>query len=209
MSVSYKNGKIFCIKNTVDDEVFIGATQRWLDDKMKEYKSMYNKEKGAKMQLCQHMMKHGIDNFYIELLENAECSSIDEMKQKVKAYTKKLGTLNKRIEGRTKEEWKEDNPTYSKEYKDKNKEKIKLQRQLWYQENKDHCLEKHVQWRTQNKEHLQTYAKQYQQDNKDKLAEHRHEIIQCECGACISRHSKSRHSKTQGHLIRMSQLSMF
>ena len=81
------------------------------------------------MLLHQKMNELGIENFYIELIENYPCESKDQLRAREGHYIREMATLNKRIETRTVEEWKEDNKEYIQEWKkqhyENNKERIK------------------------------------------------------------------------------------
>jgi hypothetical protein len=87
---------------------------------------------------------------------------------------RQIGTLNKKIEGRTKEEYRDDNKEQKKEY---DKE--------YYQNNKNQILE-----RCQN----------YRENNKEIINGKKSEKITCECGCLLSKTHVSRHQRTQKHL---------
>ena len=194
-----KMTNLFCIKNSIDDEVFVGSTTASLESKMKEFQSKHNKGKMAKMNICQLMVKHGFENFFIELLEQVDSVDDEVIKPKLKSYILEVGTLNKVIPNRTQEQWLQDHPNYLKSYKEANKDKIKQQKRDWYLENKDKCVQNLIAWKEKNKEHRAEYAKEYQNRNTEKLCENRKEVIECDCGAVFTRASKARHLKTEWH----------
>ena len=97
-----------------------------------------------------------------------------KINQRERFYIENNECVNKYIPGRTKKEWTE-----------VNKEKI-----AEYQ--KGH--------REDHKEHIKEQMKEYQEANKEAIAEKRAEKITCECGATISRGSKSGHLKSKKHL---------
>ncbi len=68
----------------------------------------------------------GLDLFYIELLEDFPCESIEQLCKREGLCIKQIGTLNLKISGRTKNEYNEDN-----------KDKIKEQKKEYYELNKD------------------------------------------------------------------------
>lgn len=49
------------------------------------------------------MRELGVDHFYIELIEDYPCETIDQLRKKEGLYIREIGTLNLRVEGRTKE----------------------------------------------------------------------------------------------------------
>ena len=51
----------------------------------------------------------GVENCFVELLEAKECISKDELRQLEGKYIRELVCVNKRIEGRTRKEYREDN----------------------------------------------------------------------------------------------------
>ena len=110
----------------------------------------------------------------IELYENYPCNNKKELDRKEGETTKLIGTINKRIAGRTEKEWYEDN-----------KEKILEQMKEYYENNKEILLEK---------------VKEYYEDNKEVIIEKHKEKIECECGSWISRGCIARHRKSQKHI---------
>ena len=96
----YQNGKIYKILNTEDDKVYVGSTcQKLLSKRMGKHRE---DALTRTYPLYKHMNEIGIDKFYIELIMSYPCSSKDELIAKEREWIKAIGTLNKRIEGRTK-----------------------------------------------------------------------------------------------------------
>ena len=71
---------------------------------------------------------------------------------------------------------------YDKQNKIKNRDKIRAQKREHYKENQEMRKEQ---------------VKQWQENNQDRLKE----IIECECGGKYQRRRKSRHVKTEKHII--------
>ena len=69
-------GRIYVIKNTVNDKVYIGQTKKSLANRFSNHKSAANK--GKRYVLYYAMRKYGIDNFYIELLEEVPYEKLNE-----------------------------------------------------------------------------------------------------------------------------------
>ena len=67
-------GYIYAIKNKVNDKVYVGQTINSLQDRWYAHKSKANHS--SQMVIHHAMRKHGIENFYIELLE--ECDNLSE-----------------------------------------------------------------------------------------------------------------------------------
>jgi len=116
----------------------------------------------------------------IILLECYECENKEQLKNREGEYIRQYNCVNKNIAGRTRKEWIEDNKEYFKEY---------------YQENKEKLNEKKKEYREKNRDKITQQRKEHYEINKDKI----NEKIQCECGATVSRHCLSRHKKTKKH----------
>ena len=113
MSREYKNGKIYCIRNTVNDDVYVGSScEPYLSKRMVKHWSSAKNERDRNMLLYQKMNEIGIENFYIELIENYPCESKDQLRAREGHYIREMATLNKRIETRTDKEWREGNKEY-------------------------------------------------------------------------------------------------
>ena len=114
MSRNYQNGKIYCIRNTITDDIYVGSScEPHLSKRMVKHRSSAKANgRDKNMLLYQKMNELGIENFYIELIENYPCESKDQLRAREGHYIREMATLNKRIETRTVEEWKEDNKEY-------------------------------------------------------------------------------------------------
>ena len=95
-SRDYKNGKIYCIRNTVDDDIYVGSTTQPLSKRMVKHRCDA-KTRPEKMVITTHMSKLGIENFYIELLEEYPCDNIERLNKKEGEWIRKLGTLNQKV----------------------------------------------------------------------------------------------------------------
>ena len=101
-------------------------------------------------------------------------------------YTREKATLNKKIEGRTRKEWCDDNCEYllvkQKKYRDTHKDAMN-------------------QYRQDNKEHIQQVVNQYIDNNKEAIRQYRklynQLTILCECcNKVVNRSRLSTHQKT-------------
>ena len=85
---------------------------------------------------------------------------------------REIATINNRIAGRTKKEWREDN-----------RDKLSEYHKQYHQDNRD----KHIE-----------LFKQYRQNNRDKILENRKQKITCErCGSLTNKHHISRHQQSK------------
>ena len=115
-SKSYRNGKIYCIRNTIDDEVYVGSTCQLLSKRMAVHRrDMTGYKKNRK--LYSKMNELGKDTFYIELIEDYPCDNVAQLTRREGQLIREIGTLNHAIAGRTKKEWGKDNEEHLKEKK--------------------------------------------------------------------------------------------
>jgi hypothetical protein len=93
--------------------------------------------------------------------------------------------LNRVIPNRTNKEYTEDHKEHHNEWRIANKDKIRLQRQQHYQENKEQIKER---------------VNNYRMNNREKIRElHRQECI-CEvCGVKYTRTHRTRHERSNRH----------
>ena len=116
----YNNGKIYTIRCKEDNNlIYVGSTVQPLYKRWHQHKLKYNKENDKEYNklLYIKMREIGIDSFYIELYENLKCDNIEQLLKHEGEVIREIGTLNKKIEGRT-----------QKEYRENNKDKIKEQK---------------------------------------------------------------------------------
>ena len=143
------------------------------------------------------------------LIEDFPCQDKYQLRQREGHFIRELGTLNVKIEGRTKQEYRENNKEYQKEYyienkgkiqernkehnknyyennKEKiqeyrgnNKEKISEQKKEYYHANKDKILDKKKEYMKDKKDIKQKYDKEYREANKDKIQQVYKEKITC------------------------------
>ena len=70
-----------------------------------------------------------------------------------------------------------------------------------YEENKEYHAEMNKIWRDKNKEKIQMKNKKYKEEHKEHISEHRKIKVTCGCGSTYCMAGKSRHEKTQTHVI--------
>ena len=101
--MDYANSKIYCLRNSINDEIYVGSTTQRLSKRLSYHKKAAPK---GTSRVYQEMASVGVQNFYIELLENYPCNSKDELHKREGEYIRQMATLNKNIAGRNKEEFK-------------------------------------------------------------------------------------------------------
>ena len=167
MDKRYENGKIYTIRCRYDDNlIYVGSTvENYLSNRMSKHRYL------TSCNLSKYV-NGDWDNWYIELYENYPCDNREQLSKREGEIIRQIGTLNKRIEGRTK-----------KEYQQYNREKIKEQRKQNYEDNRDKQLEQ---------------MKKYREDNREKLSEYRKKQITCErCDSIVKKTNITRHQKTK------------
>ena len=186
--VNYANSKVYKIWSTQGDKIYIGSTtKQYLSQRMDNHRSEY---KRWKQDMCAFVSsylifeEYGLENCFIELLEAKECISKDELLQLEGKYIRELVCENKRIAGRTKKEYLEDNKERIKQYHEDNKEKL---------------LEYHKQYRTDNKGKISDVNKQYHELHKDSIHQRNNEKYNCDCGGKYTRSGKAQHLKSIKH----------
>jgi hypothetical protein len=127
--VNYNNGKIYKIVCNKTGLIYIGSTTKnTIQTRLKEHEGRFKKNTGGKY-TCYEILKN--NDYKIELLEEVNCNSKDELKNKERYYIEKIECVNSVIPGRTRKE--RDNLKVNKikktisdkKYYEKNKIKIR------------------------------------------------------------------------------------
>lgn len=72
------NGYIYIIKNTCNNKVYVGQTSRTIEDRWSQHKNAALRGDDYGTILYRAMRKHGIENFYVEQLEECNMSDIND-----------------------------------------------------------------------------------------------------------------------------------
>ena len=172
--MDYKNGKIYKILNNIDDNVYIGSTCQSLSERMSKHRwsIKMNRHNGA---FGDKVRELGIEQFYIELIEEYPCTSREQLLAKEGYHIRQSGTLNKQVAGRTKQEfrklWYENNPDYNREYREEHKKEISEQCKIYRETHKDLIYQHGKEYRAANKDSIRESKKQYEEANKDMIRE--------------------------------------
>ena len=103
----YSEGKIYQIKNTIDDDIYVGSTCSSLEKRLVSHK--YDAKRQITLSpLYNKMNEMGSDKFYIELIQDYPCQSKAELHAKEGEYIRERGSINKRVAGRTPSLYKEE-----------------------------------------------------------------------------------------------------
>ena len=177
----YSKGKIYKILNNVDNEIYVGSTCELLSQRMAKHRDARKSKPQCK--LYKHMNELGVENFYIELIENYPCNDVYELRAREGYYIREIGTLNMKVAGR--------NP---REYWDTHKDKYNEEKRKYRLDNKDEYNEQRRSRYQENKE----ISKAYYNKNKERIKQQHSERIQCSiCGCHINKGNISTHQKTK------------
>jgi hypothetical protein len=213
----YHSSKIYTIRSPKTEKYYIGSTCQPLHKRLYEHRKHYERFQNNNYFYVSSFDIIKYEDHYIELLEDFKCENKNELNRREGNLIRKYKNecVNKRIEGRTKKEYKQDNKQEikgrMKQYYEDNKEIIKEQKKQYYEDNKEIIKEQMKQYRQDNKEQMKQYyednkeimkeqMKQYQQDNKEKIKEQKNQIIICECGNTYTYSNNARHIKSKKHL---------
>ena len=157
--------KIYKIVDNTNENKYIGSTCKTLKGRLLKHKSNY--KIFLKGNYCNvssfDILKN--NDYHIELLENCNIKTKKELLQREQYFIRNNECVNKYIPGRSLREYREDN-----------KDKIKL-------------------YRNNNKDKIKESSKNYYIVNKDKI----NEKFDCECGGKYIKTHKSRHIKSLKH----------
>jgi hypothetical protein len=187
MSNKYNNSKIYAIRNTIDDDVYIGSTTMLLCKRMVKHRCDA-KKRPDKMKITAKMKDLGIDNFYIELIEEVSCDNIEQLRKKEGEIIREIGTLNTRIECRTKHEYYNDTLEQRKEYQNINREEI-LRKHREYNDN--HREEMREKGRMRYHNDIEKYRLQTKMFGSQKVA--------CDCGGKYTKAHRAEHFRCKKH----------
>ena len=182
--MDYSNAKIYKILNYIDDDVYIGATCQPLSKRMSRHRRRRNVECKKHNKLYRKMVELGVEHFYIELVVECPVENAEQLRAIEGQYIREMGTLNIRIEGRTKQQYREDNKEtkreYSKNYWLENRDRLMEKNQefmvnnpdyykQYYENNKHRMLEINKKQRELNPDKFREYQQEYREQNKDKI----------------------------------------
>ena len=175
-----QDGKIYAVINDISDDIYIGSTTMALSRRMVKHRCHAKTQPDVSF-FYTFMSEVGIEHFYIELVENFPCNSVEELRKREGELIREIGTLNTRIEQRDMKE-------YFRQY---------------YQDNIERYRENKKKWKANNREKVNEDArKQYWKDPKGAYERHKpwksikHE---CECGGHYINGNKASHFKSKKH----------
>ena len=171
--MDYKNGKIYTIRSYQTDDIYVGSTLQTLTKRLSKHKASFKMWKNDTHHYTSSydIIKYG--DAYIELIELFPCNSKMELGRREGELIRSMDCVNKRIEGRTKQEW-----------VDENKDKIKIQQHNWYNKKREYYIARQKENDKNNPHIKQLY---------------RSKMMVCECGSRIKVRCKAQHYRTKKH----------
>ena len=216
MRRDYSNGKIYCGRNNVDDDLYIGSTTQALSKRMVKHRSKVESKEANHYKLYQKMKNIGVENFYVELVRDFLCETLEQLRAEEGKFIRETGTLNVMVAGRDK-----------KQHYEENKDEILAKQEERYEDNQEVILSRNKEWRDEHQEEQNAYHKNYRENNKERVAEiknkcyenKKEEYLQkkrdyyeskkdkhlCECGSMVGLFEKSRHITSQKHQAYLKQ----
>ena len=135
-------GKIYQIVDNTNNNIYIGSTCKTLKERLSEHKCSYKRFLKGLFPIVKSFDILKNDDYQIELLENCDIKTKQELLARERYYIENNICLNKYIPGRTDKEWREANKDKHKQYRDANKDKIKIYCDAYRDANKDKQKEK-------------------------------------------------------------------
>jgi len=171
--VNYNNGKIYKIESHLHEEVYIGSTtKQYLSQRMTAHRNKYYRWKENKYHMITSFLlfdRCGVENCHIVLLELCPCISKDELQAREAHHIRTTKCVNKCIPGRTPKEYRIDNTDKIKEQRQKYKTEKKVEKQLFYEANKEQIEERKQKCFELKKQFRREKSKQYRETHIDKI----------------------------------------
>ena len=157
--VNYQNGKIYIVRNSVNDLTYIGSVCQSLSQRMAQHRVDTKKNKMNHMKLHKLMNELNVENFYIELMEYYPCNTREELfKKEGECIRQHKPMLNSKIQGRT-----------DKEYREDIRDELLMKKKKHYEQNREHYIQKAKENYEANKEHIDAKRRERYDKKKDEI----------------------------------------
>ena len=158
----YENGRIYKIVDNAYTKCYVGSTCETLIKRFqrhkKDYQDYLDGRRFDNTTSCILFEEFGVENCKIELIENCPCNNKEELRRREGHYIQEMNCVNKRIAGRTKQEYneyyKDRRREINKEYKQNNKDKYKQHKKNYVNNNREKVNEYHLSYYHRKKETL-------------------------------------------------------
>ena len=182
---NYQAGKIYTLRSlSRPDLIYVGSTTQTLAKRLGGHRASFRYWKAGKGHYRTSHDVLEVGDEYIELVESYPCENKMLLTRREGEVMREMECVNKRIEGRTKKEWREEHKEYLREWQKKN-----------FEDNKEARIKSNRDYYCDNKERISKRKKAYYDKHREWLAQK----IECDCGAVISRNGKAGHVHTKKH----------
>ena len=174
----YQKSKIYKLWSPSKNLIYYGSTTQTLSqrlaDHLKNFNTYikFNKDKTKKY--CYSYKILECEDYKIELVEEYACNNKQQLLKKEGEYQKNNKCVNEKIAGRTDLEYRQDNKEKIKiiqaAHYTKKKDIILEQQKNYYENNKEKKLEKNKIWFENNKERVIEYRTKYRETKKQNNA---------------------------------------
>ena len=185
MPIDYSKGKVYSLRNRIDNDkiVYVGSTVRTLSERMAQHRR--DIKRNPEQKIYELMDRIGVDNFYIELIEDVACERREQLLAREGHFIRMHKTTteggNMQIAGRGKKERadayyevnRESILAKVKAYKETNQDKIRAMKHDYHAANSEKLNENSRAYRAAHKEELKAKNKAY---NDAYRAAHKDEI---------------------------------
>ena len=96
----------------------MASTCQPLSKRMAKHRSDTTRDEKNHLTRYKKMNELGVENFYIELIEEYPCENNDQLRARKGHFIREMASLNDRIEARNKHEWYQDNKEKKKAKQD-------------------------------------------------------------------------------------------
>ncbi len=97
--VNYENGKIYALRNYVNDLIYIGATTVDLSARMAGHRKDWKKESKCNRKIYRAFSEIGVENFYITQVEACPCKNLNDLLAREGFYIRLFDTVNNGYNG--------------------------------------------------------------------------------------------------------------
>jgi hypothetical protein len=173
--MDYKNGKIYKITSNSTDKIYIGSTCQPLCKRMTKHRGNYKLFINSKRGKTTSFELIALGDAIITLIEDFPCERKEQLQARERYHIElnKDICVNKCIPTRTRKEYEESNEIKLKraEYRQANKEAMKVYATEYRQVNKEAIKLKRAEYQKVNKEAIALKTSAYYQKNKELIAE--------------------------------------
>jgi len=201
LPIDYSKGMIYVIrcndKNVIDE--YIGSTTEFIKRRYVHKNSVINEKcQGYNTKIYQTIRENGgWENWSMIMIEEYPCENKRQLEMREEQIrSERKASLNVIKAFISEEEKKDYQKIYNPLYYDKNREKCLEQKKEYYKKN----IELIQKYRDDNKEIIKIKSQEYEKKNKEKRNARGRVKITCICGSSICLDKKARHEKSQKHL---------